>query len=498
MSRRELKSILEAQGQHSISIPTHTNRSGLKRRETNSMSDNDDASGAFQSDEEMVEDVGPTVDLHQPSTTNATNQPSQRRGNYANPSTNWLLGEDFTTIEPTSPDAISAIARMFNRQFDFMKSRIQQLETQINSGSTIVNQSNAPQQNRSIPVAHTSATSTATVDPTVLAISEALKSIKVTAVSSTVPVPQFNSKKTTAEAYIKDVERYFCAQNHSPDQYIYMIRAILSPELKTWWDHIGKDAQDWNDFKTLFIQRYDNWFEKNERLKHFHKREQQQNEPTEAFKYEMLQIAKMCFPHETIPERLRRVQSAPYPRIRVALGPQFYQTPEELFQACTTICESIQAQDKSRGQQQSKLPPYSRGSSVQKKETDVPNSKDSTQFKTSQWSRGKNFSRSSRGGHRGRFQGTRPYHPSTSSQFASSSQPSDVQPRGQYRGRYRGNPRFQRGRGHPTSDHSNIQCQKCHGFGHKEAECSSSQGVTLPLFFEPTAQKDTNLPLNDS
>ena len=120
-----------------------------------------------------------------------------------------------------------------------------------------------------VPATNPPTTTQPTTNATMTSISQALGSIRITSVTSSIPVPKYDARKTHAQAYLNDVERYFRAQNHTDDQFIYLIKSILPANIKAWWEHVGNKVTSWGQFKAMFIARNDSWEERNQRLTYF-------------------------------------------------------------------------------------------------------------------------------------------------------------------------------------------------------------------------------------
>jgi len=70
----------------------------------------------------------------------------------------------------------------------------------------------------------------------------------------------------------------------------------------------------------------------------------------------MMGIANVCFPQEATPEKVKRVQQSMHHQLKIALGPNFYKSTEDLFSACRTVESSIKQKDKMENTH-TKLPP---------------------------------------------------------------------------------------------------------------------------------------------
>ena len=76
---------------------------------------------------------------------------------------------------------------------------------------------------------------------------------------------KFNPQRHTATSHIASIERYFTAHGYTENQFLSLVPETLDNESKLWWDLHHENLHNWNEFKTAFINRYDSWFETNER-----------------------------------------------------------------------------------------------------------------------------------------------------------------------------------------------------------------------------------------
>jgi len=322
----------------------------------------------------------------------------------------------------------------------------------------------------------------------------ALQGIKLTTVSSKIPVPKFESNKDTPTAFLTDVERYFRAQNHPPEQWLYLVKTILPIDAKAWWDHRKQNVLTWNAFRQEFINRYDSWIDINERKRMLYTR-QQKKEPIEQFIYEMVDIAKRLLPDEHLRDSVQRAKQALNHRIRGALGPGLFQTPEELFQACRTIHKDLEQAD-SRQKFPNYLPPlYQTQETTAKKGDNAEASSSKSSYnggksktyynkektdaneKSPESSTSSSYTGSTRGGYSNGGRGRSGY-------------------KGKYRGSYQGNgngfkssrndstgQRESQGNNSTTSkgnipqSNVDVRCLKCRGFGHNAKQCPNKSGV---------------------
>jgi len=322
----------------------------------------------------------------------------------------------------------------------------------------------------------------------------ALQGIRLATVSSTIPVPKFNQKKTTSTDFLKDVERYYRAQQYHPNDYLFLVKNVLPSDAKEWWEHVRQRINSWEEFKEEFQQKYDGPDNIMERMRILQTRLQRLHEPTETFIYEMIKMSRVVYPHESLEFAVERTRNALYPQIRLALGAQRIGTPEELVKTCIVVHRCLEAQARV-SKETIRLPPLSK--------IDGDKSTDGHKFKKSkekhkEKSKDKNEENqgesSSRGSGSLQFtnsqrRGSRPYD--SSRQFRGrGSFPSRGNP---YRGNEKredpakdqsqksnsqsGNPSSSAGQ--DKKNLANVQCIKCKGFGHLSKQCPNKRGVAL-------------------
>jgi len=311
--------------------------------------------------------------------------------------------------------------------------------------------------------------------PLVNAITDAFKAIRLTSVTSNLPVPKFDTKKTTATAYLTEVERYFAAQNHTPDQFLYLIKSIMPQDLKVWYDYCGVYANDWVSFKAQFIAKYDNWDAQNERITLLQSKEQQLSESTESFIYEMLRLAFLCNPLEPMECSVQRAQNSLFPPLRLALGTEKFTTVDDLMQACRRVYRSIQANDR-MSRTQTALPPLTKADMEKKDDKKVENRFSGSRVDQSA---GKTTNPSSSGSYRG---------PKSFKNFYQVRKDNETKKNtGNFNTQRKWNNQKQEKNG--SQDNTNRtnkpvnmrRCLKCHGYGHNEKACPTSEGVALML-----------------
>ena len=320
-------------------------------------------------------------------------------------------------------------------------------------------------------------------------LAEAMKELRVTSISSEIKIPVFNSKKTTAEAYMTEVERYFTALGHQPPQYLYLVKSILSNESKPWAEHVLRIVKTWDEFKVEFIKRFDSWIDANERIKALQSREQKIYEATEFFIYEMVRLAKLVSPNETEEESVQRAKLALYPRLRTALGPTTFQTPDALFQAVRLVHGNLEAEDRLNNVK-SKIPPLMKENHDNKnRQEEEGKNKNPESGSNSNSKDGNSYGNScstSRGGSRWRGRGNYYSRGNYNNNGQQNSKPESTStgngrnmqsgPSASSEAAISGN---SQSKGNWTENANKIKCYKCSGMGHVAKSCPSQTGVAL-------------------
>jgi hypothetical protein len=187
-------------------------------------------------------------------------------------------------------------------------------------------------------------------------MADAIKGIRFTSVQTNIKIPKFDASKRSPSVFLTEAERYFSAHGHAEDQFLYLIKSILPADAKVWLDFHDTYIYDWESFKIAFIERYDNWEERNQRVTNLQNRKQKLTESFEFFIYDVIRISKECFPEESTSQAVRRAELGLYPRVRTLLGGNSYHDPTELFSACRLIVNNIRSQD-TENNRMTNLPP---------------------------------------------------------------------------------------------------------------------------------------------
>jgi len=308
---------------------------------------------------------------------------------------------------------------------------------------------------------------------------DAIRSIRYSNSTKT-PVPKFNMKKTTAVEYLQEVEAYYEITNVHPDRFLYLVTTILPEQVKLWWDHHKASVRTWQEFRALFISKYDTSSGANERMRILQTRQQRKTESVERFIYEMIKMSKIVYPQEPIQQALDRTRNALFHRLRVGLGAQVITTPEALLEAVSTIHAGLLAQDRAMNVK-SDLPPITETEDSSKNKNNWKDKHENTSDQTtSQRSgirgRSSNFRSRSRSFQRG---GRSSYGRGQSSNNSSNEQERQSQRNSEQSTSSR--PSSSQSNSKPKGNEglANIQCLKCRGFGHLTKQCPNKRGVAL-------------------
>lgn len=305
--------------------------------------------------------------------------------------------------------------------------------------------------------------------------------------SRNAPIPKFNLKKTTAAEYIQEVEQYYEVTNVHSSRYLYLISTILPEQLKLWWDHYKSTVQTWQDFKTLFISKYDTCAGANERMRILQTRQQRNNEPTDAFVYEMIKMSKVVYPTEPLQQALERTRNALFHRLRVGLGAQVITSPEALIEAVSMVHAGLRAQDHAMNVK-SDLPPLTatdKTNERQKNEKQHPSgSRDDSNQRDA---RGRGFTFRTRGrsyyrGRSGRSNWNSRHRSENSNQREGQAQRSSEESVSRRGGHSQSSERSHsqpNDRSRSKDKFANVQCLKCRGFGHRTDKCPNKRGIAM-------------------
>ena len=252
--------------------------------------------------------------------------------------------------------------------------------------------------------------------------------------------------------------------------------------------HMQSKIKSWFQFKTEFIARYDGWYQSSRRLSELKSRQQTLNHSTERFIYDMVQLSKSCFPHETEEAyHVKHAQAALHPRLRVALGATLHDSVLDLIQACEITTANLLATDELANIKNQVPPMYEHEKRKQNNEQKSSEQKNDNQQTARASKSDSQLHQGNRGRGRGQYRGRgtfRGSHSRSNSQTRSQQQDnSSSSSKPPYRGGYRGRP-DNRNSSQPSAHHSKNPptkqevCAKCGGKGHNAKSCSSKFGYT--------------------
>jgi len=297
-------------------------------------------------------------------------------------------------------------------------------------------------------------------------LADAMKQVTINSVQTTVPVPKYNAKKSTPPAFLLEIESYFELQHHPKSEYIKLVKTVLPNDAKAWWEHAKANITDWDGFKTEFLKRFDSDQDRRDRMSYAQSRVQTTDEVTEIFIYEMVRLCEQCFPTEGIQGAVARAQQALNFRIRNAIGPNAYKTPEELLNACRLVYKGLEDEDKAN-KLKNNLPPlmegvkdHSKGNTSSKP---FPNQNNQLHQRI-------NSSKSNDWKKRGYDGKPKTVNPPNDSKNQSNQQG------GSKVNKASGQNNIRDTKQNPSGS-DRQQCWKCQGFGHRQAQCSSTMGM---------------------
>ena len=216
------------------------------------------------------------------------------------------------------------------------------------------------------------------------ALTQAIKNIQISAISTYIKVPKFDPNRKTAEPYLVEIERYFQSLQHDPSNYLGLVGQILKPNYKTWFDHVSHSMKSWDDFKSEFKARFDGPHEQSERLRELVNRQQQLHESTERYIYEMAELSKYCYPNDNEDQHVRRVRDGLHPKLNLGLGATIYRTTAELIYACKEVTANICAQGKIDNESGTVPPMYEHECKGKKKQNRIEQPSHSRQSNTAE------------------------------------------------------------------------------------------------------------------
>ncbi len=311
-----------------------------------------------------------------------------------------------------------------------------------------------------------------------------IPTVRVKQLNSNLRVPTYHALKKSGSTYLEELESYFKSQGLEEADFLTALPAAVDEEIKSWYRHKRTTGYIWATFKMDFLARYDSDSYKQRRQQFLVNRKQKDNEPVEAFIWEMMDLAKQVFPIETTAASVERCRQALVPRLKVALSGSTSLTPEDLIEKCTNVIADLRCYDHERGQR-SQLPP-------------IHNYSNTTH-------RGGQNGRFQRGGLTRNYTFTRQYSNAAEPQQSSSQQqrsiPRPEQPTSstqnvtrsgytnhrQFKYNTRGS--YQRPTTHQSSSnpHASTKCYACKRTGHIAAQCP------VTAFFMDEGDKDEDV-----
>jgi hypothetical protein len=178
---------------------------------------------------------------------------------------------------------------------------------------------------------------------------------QITVINTSVEKPKHNPHTQTARAFIQDVVSYYAIQNIRENNYVLIFRSLLNEEGKSWYDNILPQIEDWEDLRDAFIQKYDTWYEKQERERALHNRRQGEKEKVAPYVWDMVRLSSMVYPNESEATTVQRCRQGLLPTIRLALGMPSYWCIDTLIQEAELVmsdlrdCEAEQGSSSSEG-----------------------------------------------------------------------------------------------------------------------------------------------------
>jgi len=320
-------------------------------------------------------------------------------------------------------------------------------------------------------------------------ITDTLKNVQVSSVSSNIEAPKLDMKRMSIKGYLDQVENYFQSMRYDPSLYLTAIRQILPTDAKLWYDHEISNFNSWSDFKKELKKKYDGWQEREARMRTLILKKQQKHEPTEKFIYEVVELSGYCYPRDDESQHTRRAQAALYPHLAVAVGVTAQETVLDLIRACEVATNMILAQDKIFKRECS-VPPM-RGDNNEAnaekpgKQTRGGTSWGNTSFNPQFQIRGGNRG-GQRGGFtprrqgRGRFNSRGSYTAATGSNQINHEESHQINQRGGGPNRGR-RTQYKQGQiaDRTKPDGDLVKCMKCQGYGHTSRDCPTKRGISM-------------------
>ncbi|CAG7824013.1 unnamed protein product, partial [Allacma fusca] len=113
-------------------------------------------------------------------------------------------------------------------------------------------------------------------------------SANVVVSTSSLPVPSYDKKRMTSEHYLTQLEKFFEAQHHKQDKFLYLAGTVMTGETLKWYHNIVTRATGWDDLKKKFKEEFDTPFDQRERNKLLYTKTQRFDESVSSYVYEMV------------------------------------------------------------------------------------------------------------------------------------------------------------------------------------------------------------------
>ena len=332
----------------------------------------------------------------------------------------------------------------------------------------------------------------------------------ITVLQSTVEKPKYKPDSQTAQDFLLEVETYFATQNIHQEHCILVFRSMLSDEGKSWFDNwkFHEGRYTWADMKYYFTDKYDTWFERNERERTLHTKTQGEDEAVSTFIWEMVRLSRMVYPNEQEQVTVQRCRQALLPRIRVGLGTPRIWTIDSLIKDCEVIMSDLKDLDSSekrrnsnpnntvsygnngnyrgnnyrgnfrgRGYYRNNYRNYNRSYYNNYNHNNGNREEEENSRQPQNSARGNNNSNTNRGNNNTR--GNNNYQRGNNNSNGNGNRGN--QNNSNYRGSNsrpynRGNNNYNSNRGGRGNTNNNVVCYKCQGFGHFANVCSSNRG----------------------
>ena len=220
--------------------------------------------------------------------------------------------------------------------------------------------------------------------------------------------------------------------------------------------------------------------------------------------WEMINLASEVFPEEEIKDSIKRVKNSLHPSLRMAFGEIRHNSPEDLLDRCRIVIKNIRELDKINGTH-TKLPPLTFHDKENSKFNNSNENKANSYQRRGGWNyrynnnfRGRGYYRNNyrNGNYQARqnyndsaqsyqFQNNqyipRPQHQSNNNQRQSGQQQfnNQINNRGSHNSFNQRNPNQANGGqvGRQNQRNLNVECYRCHGWGHIARECTEGEYV---------------------